>query len=223
MFGRMIVDQEAVMSEHADLKSDGTILSRRQAILGALALAAGSLVVTRPDTASAAVGDVMRVGDALLTDGPTTITRTSDGTGLGTPISYAAFNGSMGGGTAWGVRGTAGTGSSPEGAGIWGDGHAAHVYGVRADHHADGTALRVNGKASFSRSGYDSVPKRHSTKTVTVASGVNSGSMFLVTLQGSGGSGVYLKYATLASATTFKVVLNKKATKTVRFAWMIVD
>ena len=88
---------------------------------------------------------------------------------------------------------------------------------------ADGTALRVEGRATFSRSGRASVSKRHSTRTVTVASGgIASDALILVTLQASAGGGVYVRYARRTSATTFQVVLNKAATtSTATFAWII--
>jgi hypothetical protein len=108
-------------------------------------------------------------------------------------------------------------------AGVHGHTEAAGHYGVLARHTASGTALRVEGKAGFSRSGKAAVARGHSTQTVTVASGVGTGSMILVTLQGSAGSGVVLRYAKRLSATTFQVALNKAATTTVTFAWMIVD
>jgi selenophosphate synthase len=92
---------------------------------------------------------------------------------------------------------------------------------VRAS--SSGIGLDVSGKIKLSRSGKATVAKKHSTLTVTVPSGIDTTSMVLVTLQGSGGSGVYLKYAKRMTATTFKVALNKKATAAVTFAWMILD
>ena len=88
---------------------------------------------------------------------------------------------------------------------------------------AAGAALKVSGRAAFSRSGKASIGKGHSGCTVTVPSGVEVGSMILATLQGSAGTGVYLCYAKYASPTTFTLKLNKAAAATAKIAWMIIN
>jgi hypothetical protein len=87
-----------------------------------------------------------------------------------------------------------------------------------------GTALEVQGAASFSRSGVAAVPKKKSYITITVLSLLQTATCkFLVTMQGSPGAGVFVQYAVKTSATTFRVYFNKKTTKTSKIAWMVVD
>jgi hypothetical protein len=94
---------------------------------------------------------------------------------------------------------------------------------MQAQHYqAAGTALKVIGRVSLSRSGKATITKGHSGCTVTVASGVDANSLIVATLQGSAGTGVYLLYAKRASATTFTIKLNKTATATVSVAWFLI-
>jgi hypothetical protein len=204
---------------------DEDVMSRRDAIIGALALAAGALVASKPDTAQAANYEQLAVGSNLFGTLWTAINRTSNGAISGTFHSSATLNYITPISNAdVALNGTVWEGAVASSAGVLGRGTITGQYGVVATHDtAAGTALKVSGRASFSRSGKSTVTKGHSTRTVTIASGVGTGSMILVTLQGSGGTGVYLKYAKRMSATTFKVALSKAATATVTFAWMIVD
>jgi hypothetical protein len=48
-------------------------------------------------------------------------------------------------------------------------------------------------------------------------------SKFVVTLQKPAGSGVYVQYAIKSGASTFKVYLNKKSSKSSAVAWMVLD
>lgn len=210
------------------------VMSRREAIVGALALAAGTLLASRRDVALAANGEAMLQGRLMYDTAATQLTRYDpDILGGINDVSYCVLNQS------WGDQHVGVYGSPTEQAGaastgVYGLAVKAGHYGVQAEHSdTAGVALRatnpggigivVEGKAKFSRSGIGTVSKGSSTKTVTVATGVGTSSRILVTLQGYGGSGVYLKYATRASATAFKVVLTKSATRSVKFAWMITD
>ena len=205
--------------------AEPAILSRRQAIAGALALAAGALIASKPEVAAAVNGETITAGNDFFVSDENAFRLTSNGTSGGDEIAYAVIN--RNGGTSDPVRAFGGTvfSAAPVGSsGVQGEAWNAQHQGVSAVHHSlSGTALKVEGRASFTRSGKATVSKKHSTRTVTVASGIDPTSMILVTLQGSGGSGVWLKYAKRMSATTFKVYLNKKTTKAVAFAWMIVD
>jgi hypothetical protein len=97
-------------------------------------------------------------------------------------------------------------------------------YGVLAENTASGgTALKVNGQAFFSRAGRSTIAKGKSTVTVAGLTNIGTSAAILVTLQGSAGSGVYLRYAKRLNSQQFQVVLNKAATSTVPFAWMIVN
>jgi len=208
------------------------VMSRREAIVGALALAAGTLLASRPGVALAANGEAMLQGRLMYDTAATQLTRYDPNNG-NKDVSYCVLNHN------WGDQHVGVYGSPTEQAGaastgVYGLAVKAGHYGVQAEHSdTAGVALRatnpggigivVEGKSKFSRSGIGTVSKGSSTKTVTVATGVGTSSRILVTLQGYGGSGVYLKYATRASATAFKVVLTKSASRSVKFAWMITD
>ena len=196
------------------------VISRRDAIIGALALAAGSLIASAPEVALAADGGTMFIGSNMVSGSPTSITRrTVPGSD---DLSYVFLNHNLGD-QHIGVYGSPTWQAGAESIGVYGLANTAGHYGVLAEHDDGGTALKVVGKASFQRSGRSSVSKGKASKTVTGLSGVATTSMILVTLQGSGGSGVYLKYAARVSSTSFKVVLNKACTSAAKFAWMIVD
>jgi hypothetical protein len=205
--------------------SDGTVekeaavISRRDAIIGALALAAGSLIAQKPDTARATNGQYVLVGGAYTSSESTLIMRTFDGS-----LSAAYSSGGLTTNVGWVHYGIDGQtfGGDPGGAGAYGHTAVASHYGVLAQHTGGGTALRVEGKASFSRSGKATITKGHAGCTVTVPSGVDADTLVLATLRGSAGTGVHLLYAKYATATTFTVKLNKAATSTVSIAWLII-
>ena len=204
--------------------ADVAVISRREAIMGALALTAGSLIASRPATAAALYGDPVVAGGSVYAASGNTFYLNVGGTGAGTEIAQAMVNrnGTIGepvqafGGI---VMPAAPTGS----AGVWGFAWDAAHYGVHAEHYrAAGVALKVIGRVSLSRSGKATITKGHSGCTVTVASGVDPTSLIVATLQGSAGTGVYLRYAKRANATTFTIKLNKAATATVSVAWFII-
>jgi hypothetical protein len=210
----------------ADSKGSETttpaVITRRDAIVGALALAAGTLLASKPDAALAANGDFMHVGTAMDSTTFTSITR-HDPSLIGIDeVSYVFLNHNLGDQQV-GLYGAVTDRSALDSLGIYGLASVTGQCAVQAENIDGGTALRVLGKTEFARSGTGTVTKGHSTKTVTVYSGVATTSRILVTLQGDGGSGVYLKYAARSGASSFKVVLTKAAAKSVKFAWMITD
>jgi hypothetical protein len=213
--------------------SEPAVLSRRDAIIGALALAAGTLLATKPDTARAADGDVMHVGGTMSGTYETSLLRSPSGLWGGDFNSFARLNGADGT-RCYGVWGNTGTVAGPGSAGLWGRGTAAGFFGVVAENYAVGgiglkasaplgVALQVDGPAAFSRSGKGAILRGHATATVNVPSGVSTGALILVTLQGSAGTGRYVRYARRVNATSFRVYLSKSAAAKVYFAWFILN
>jgi hypothetical protein len=200
-----------------------TRLTRRDAIVGGLALAAGALFGTRPDPASAANGTTVTVGGLNIGTVGTIFWRTDTGA-IGPVYSQAMLAGPNFGGSHRGLEGEVYAPAGNAAVGVRGSGAAAGQFGVLAENAAaGGTALRVNGVASFSRSGRSTISKGKSSMTVAGLTGITTNSMILVTLQGSAGSGVYLRYATRLDAMSFRVVLSKAATSAVSFAWLVLD
>jgi hypothetical protein len=198
------------------------VISRRDAIIGALALAAGTLIAAKPQTALADNGEPMTVGCYLFSTIPTSVTRTSDGTPSGTYYTMGELNGTVfeaSVGVFGGTYQDAVAGST----GVHGYAASRDQFGVVArNSDLNGTAIKVEGRAAFSRSGKAKITKGHSSCTVPVISGVDTGSLILATLQGSAGSGVHLLYAKRSSSLTFTIKLSKAATSTVSIAWFIV-
>lgn len=199
------------------------VVSRREAIIGALALAAGSLLASRPKAAMAQTGDPVTAGGSVYTGAGNTFYLNTGGTPAGTEIAQAMINRNGTGGSPVQAFGGVVMPSAPAtSAGVWGFAWAAGHYGVHAEHDSSaGTALKVEGRVALSRSNTARITRGHSGCTVTVPSGVDPASMILATLQGSAGTGVYLRYAKRATATTFTLKLNRAATSTVTVAWMI--
>jgi hypothetical protein len=209
-------------------KSDGGSLSRREVVRGGLMAAAGALAAAAaPQMAAAVDGDTVKIGDATYADTDTGLYLTSNGQFSGVYYSSVLIhrNGLRGlpiQSVAGKIEDPAPTGS----AGVWGDAYNVHHYGVQAAHEQLETALKVEGKANFLRSGVDSVAANHSSTTVTLPptqGKLTKGSMIFVTLQNPGGAGVYLAYARRLSSTQFKVALSKAASAKTYFAWMILD
>lgn len=120
--------------------------------------------------------------------------------------------------TGYGVAGRATNAGG--GTGVLGDApNSAAGVGVEADS-ATGTALHVNGKAVFSRSGIVTIAAGNNTRTVTLA-GVTNSSMVLATAQQS--KAVYVK-AVIPAAGSFKVFLTGKApTGGLRVAYFVLN
>ena len=126
----------------------------------------------------------------------------------------------VGAGTTGEAIGCAGFGDKT---GVLGAARQSSAVGVHAVNGYGGTALRVDGPVTFKRSGLANTSIGARYKAVTVPGGLVPGSKFLVTMQGSPGSGVFITYAKYQSATTFRVYFNKACTAAAKFAWMVLD
>lgn len=214
-------------------RRDAAVISRRDAIVGALALAAGTLIASTPETARALDGDPILIGRSQASTSMTWIFRTDTGTVEGNTYTEALLNSVVGPGS-YGVYGRAVDNAGPSAGGVLGEGTIAGQTGVYALNGVaggiglkasapNGTALQVDGPATFSRSGRGSIARGSSSTTVAGLTNIGTNALILVTLQGSAGSGVVLRYAKRLASTKFQVVLNKPATTKVYFAWMILN
>ena len=209
------------------------VISRRDAIIGALAIAAGTLMASKPEAALAAAGDPVLVGRTLGCSGMAWLQRTPSGATGADTYCDALMTSAIGPGY-YGFFGQADTLAGPGSGGVFGSAGGAGQFGMWAANNApggvglrasstDGTALQVQGAASFSRSGRGSIAKGQSSTTVTGLTNLGTNALILVTLQGSAGTGVVLRYAKRLASTKFQVVLNKAATSKVYFAWMVLN
>jgi hypothetical protein len=146
-------------------------------------------------------------------------------------FARAKFAGVHGESERFGVMGV-GLGTAGEATGCTGFGDKVGVFGgarnvtalgVHASNGYGGTGLKVTGRASFQRSGLATIPAGSGSVLVTVAGGVTWNSKILVTPQNSPGSGVFVQYATRATATSFRIQLNKAAAAACKLAWFVVD
>ncbi|MDO8964921.1 MAG: hypothetical protein Q7W30_10590 [Coriobacteriia bacterium] len=201
--------------------AEARVVSRRDAIVGALALAAGALLAQKPETAHALDGQYVLVAGAYSAANATLIMRTFDGAIFSPAYSSVALTANTGL-IHYGVDGQS-FGGDPGSAGVFGHtAHAAH-YGVLAQHAGAGTALKVEGKARFSRSGRASISKGAMTRTITGVANIGTDSLIMATLQGPAGTGVVIAYTQRISATSFRIVLNKAATRSALVAWFIIN
>jgi hypothetical protein len=116
-----------------------------------------------------------------------------------------------------GVRGT-----SVSGVGVRGSTTASGGTGVLAGAGEDGTALQVDGKSTFSRSGSLTIPAGSSTVTKTGIS-LDSQSLVLATLQ-QNRSGLWVQSAVpSASGSSFTIYLNHPANADTVVAWFVVN
>jgi hypothetical protein len=212
------------MARTSNPEKTGTgVMSRRDAIVGALALTAGTLLAQAPEVAHAANGDAVQAGDLNAGLSPTFLIHTDNGTILSPENSWALLAGSYSG-VEYGVEGRVFAHSTGVGTGVHGAAETVGQTGVLAENTAaGGTALKVSGQAFFSRAGRSAISKGKTSVTVGGTANIATGALILVTLQGSAGSGVYLRYAKRLNSQQFQVVLNKAATSKVTCAWMIVN
>lgn len=204
--------------------SDAGTLTRRDAIAAALAIGAGSLLALKPATALAANGATMTVGGLFTGNLGTVLWHTASGD-LGPIYSQAVLAGTdPQTGVHWGLEGEVAARAGTGAVGVRGHAEGSDQSGVLAENtSATGTALQVNGRASFSRSGRATVTKGASYCTVAGLSGIDSNSLIFVTPQADPGVGVQVAYARPLNATSFRVVLTAPAKKTLPFAWMILN
>jgi hypothetical protein len=116
-----------------------------------------------------------------------------------------------------GVRGT-----SVQGIGVRGLASGSGGTGVLASSGSDGTALQVDGKAEFSRSGSLTIPAGSSSVTQT-GIGLDSQSLVLATLQ-ENQSGLWVQSAVPdENGGSFTVFLNHKTNVDTVVAWFVVN
>ncbi|HZC51294.1 MAG TPA: hypothetical protein VE441_02175 [Mycobacterium sp.] len=166
-----------------------------------------SVSVASSDTVS---GSAISAGGGKDATGVSASSETGVGVSGGSVSGTGVAGGSSAGGI--GVRGM-----SISGTGVVGS--STSGVGMRAST-TNGTALSVNGKVHFSRSGAASVAQGTRTKTVNIA-GMTASSLVLVTLQKTV-NGVYLEGAIPGSG-KFTVRLSKTAPTAIRFAWFVVS
>jgi len=218
------------------------LASRRNVLLGGLAAAAGlavSRLGTPGEVKAAANGNVQLSSGVGNTDNDaateTRVNVTGDGevalsaiqaasgTGL---YGYALTNGQgvrgIGGDTADGVngqstngKGVVGTGST----GVHGIGGTIGVYGSTSGS-PTAYALYTDGRIRFhGRSGHAAVTSGHTYKDVTIA-GMTTGSDVIVTLR-TYKSGFSVA-AAVPYAGKFRLHLNKRATSTLYFSYLVI-
>ena len=103
-------------------------------------------------------------------------------------------------------------------------GRTSSGYGVFAEATgATGTALKVSGKAVFTRSGKATVPNGSSSVVVSSVT-LTSSSLILATIQGSAASGLYVRYvAPSIGNSNFTIKLSKAVTADTKVGWFIVN
>ena len=118
-----------------------------------------------------------------------------------------------------GARGV--SGYSTAGSGIHGASNTGNaLYGTAG---SSGTALRVNGKTVFSRSGKATIPTGVTSATVSGVT-LTSYSLVLTTIQGGGQSGLYVRSVLLnVAGSSFQIKLSKATVGTVYVAWFVLN
>jgi hypothetical protein len=92
---------------------------------------------------------------------------------------------------------------------------------VDAEGKPAGTALRVDGKASFSRSGVATVPAKTSTVTVSGVA-LTADSLIIATAQDTNGGGVRAAVPDPAS-NSFRIQMIRRVTGSSRVAWFVLE
>jgi hypothetical protein len=232
---------EAVMiTEHIQAETERTddarLIDRRRMLTAFAATAAGVVgAMALPGAAVASTGDVVHAGQVAngsATDAGLVGQNPNRGGGVGVYGAGISGDGVVGYSEGVNKSGVWGKDIASGGAGITGDGTLAGVvgrtpsadgFGVIAEGGV-GSALKVSGKAVFTRSGIAAFPKKKNYILITVPGGLTTGvSRIIATMQGSPGSNTWIAYACRNSASTIKVRLNKKSSKSTTVAWMVFD
>jgi hypothetical protein len=104
---------------------------------------------------------------------------------------------------------------------IEGDASTAAKYAGHFRHTGDGTALRVEGRTEFTRSGVATIPAGANRVTVTPEGPVTSGTFVLATLQQSR-SGIHVAAGIPnATAGTVTIKLNQRVNSATKVAWLL--
>jgi hypothetical protein len=203
----------------------GAVATQGQPVLaGGVNTATAQTVVQNTNTSvfcdQNTVGGLLACGNVGVTGSGTlngVIGLTDTGTGVfgvNTGLTGIGVEGETDG-TGSGVYGDAPT----QGVGVFGD--TQDGIGMEARATGTGTALKVVGKATFSRSGLASVPAGAKQVKVTMA-GVTKASMILATVQQSGGFSVV---DAVPAAGSFTIAINKAPVSgtTVKVAFMVLN
>ncbi len=220
-------------------------VSRRKVIAASAALALGAAVTAAlPDTAQAADGDPLKIGELNKGNKRTQlegkIVSATDNQFLFEVENKASdFSGAIGGrsrartpavmgnndNTKGGIgvagyceHGTGASGRSEYGTGVVG--YSELGPGVQAK--SKGRALDVHGKAYFSNSGTGYISQGTTEKTIKDAV-LDKDAVILATLQGPAGPETVIRYAMRRSSTSFTVYLNKHAMQEVKFGWQVIN
>jgi hypothetical protein len=205
--------------------------NRREMLARAAAVAAGAAAATLVGAApaQAADGDSLTLGDGASNASSTKTLWTGSGT-----IWMLELNGSEGirstmsgvsAGTAFqgetnasGIGAIVANNDSASGYGVFGQADGADAVGVWARSEA-GTALHVQGAATFDRSGVATIGA--AKRSVTISVPVSAGTMAFATLQ-QVRTGVWVEAAVpRPKSDTVTITLNKAVTKKTKVAWFV--
>jgi hypothetical protein len=188
--------------------------SRRAVMMGALAGAAGLLAerLGRPELAKAAP-------TAMNTESFNTSSAETSITNYGTGAAFGGLATADGDGI-WGA-----TNAAAPYAGINGNAYAEAGIGVHARNSFNsGTALKVEGKAAFNRSGKASVPKNKAAVDITVPGGLTTNSLIFANLTvyraGVAVAAVRPNYPVAGKA---RIYLTKSVTAATPVAWFVAE
>jgi hypothetical protein len=204
------------------------------ATVALVALLAGVVIGSGPSASATHIG-FLDLGHDNFVGGPTALFNTAtsgDGTGLVVAASIDSdgngVSGQTGSGIASGVYGeNTSTGYGVAGRAINGTGVLADSFfgvALRAVS-SSGTALRVEGVATFTRSGLAIAGAGQVSKGVTGVS-VTASSLVLATVQGTGVDGMYIKSVQAIPAQSKLIIYFNQAVpagKTLKIAWFVLN
>jgi hypothetical protein len=210
-----------------------TIAINRSAVVGENTGGGGYGVVgrTNAELKPGVWGDNIGRGNGVygLSNGPLASgvygSNSSDGYGVAGRTGSSVRAGTLGDNTG---SGPGVTGESAAGTGVLGVSHgagdatASNGIGVRAMASGSGTALSVNGKAKFSRSGTLIIPAGASKVTVSGVS-LSEASFVLATLQAYRAGIAIAAVVPNAAAGSFTIRLTKAVTSSTKVAWFVVN